>query len=301
MSLSRIIVKDRKAKTIAELHIDLASKINVLTLKNQLQPIVNQSVLRIYLTFGKVTLDNNARTLASYGLKDQDIVIYKDLGPQLLWHTVFYVEYLGPFLIFLFFFFFRSEKHVLIQKLGLLFGSAHFLKRLLETYFVHVFSRDSMPKKRAFINFFHYWILCGINIGTELSFFWKNPQYSNTLTTALSVGFGVSELMNLMCHLTLKNLRSNGKPEEKDGMPLTKKRGIPHGFGFDQVSCANYFWEISSWCFFAGLVRCWTSYLYLGVSTYQMILWAREKHMRYKKELGDLYPKNRKAILPYML
>jgi very-long-chain enoyl-CoA reductase len=301
MSLSRIIVKDRKEKVISELHIDLASKITVKALKTQLRPIVKKSLLRIYLTYGKLVLDDNSRTLASYGLKDQDVITYKDLGPQILWHTVFYVEYLGPFLLFLVFFFFKREKHELIQKLGMLFGSAHFLKRILETYFVHVFSRDSMPKQRAFINFFHYWILCGVNIGTELSFFWKNPQYSNLLIGALSVGFGVSEFMNLMCHLTLKNLRSGGEEESDKEGSVRKKRGIPHGFGFNQVSCANYFWEISSWCFFAGLVRCWTAYLYLGASSYQMVKWAQEKHSRYKKELGDLYPKNRKAILPYML
>lgn len=301
MSLSRIIVKDRKEKVIADLHLDLSSKMTVKTLKNQLKPIVKKTTLRIYLTFGKTVLDDNSRTLVSYGIKDNDVIYYKDLGPQLLWHTVFYVEYLGPFLIFLFFFFFRQEKHELIQKLGLLFGSAHFLKRLLETYFIHVFSRDSMPKKRAFINFFHYWILCGINIGTELSFFWKKPDYSNALTTALSVGFGVSEFMNLMCHLTLRNLRAGPEKDENVEGSFRKKRGIPHGFGFDQVSCANYFWEISSWCFFAGLVRCWTAYLYLAASSFQMVIWAKEKHLRYKKELGDLYPKNRKAILPYML
>lgn len=47
---------------------------------------------------------------------------------------------------------------------------AHYVKRILETRFVHVFSRDSMPIKRMFINCLHYWILCGASIGTELYF-----------------------------------------------------------------------------------------------------------------------------------
>ena len=244
MSLSRIIVKDRKDQVITELHVDLESKITVKSLKTQLKPIVRKSILRIYLTFGKQVLDDNSRTLASYGLSDSSVLIYKDLGPQILWHTVFYVEYLGPFLIFLMFYFLGGEQKAIVQKLGLLFGSAHFLKRILETYFVHVFSRDSMPKQRAFINFFHYWILCGVNIGIELSFFWKNPEYSKLVIGALSLGFGVSEFMNLMCHLTLKNLRSGGGSNEEEEGSVRKKRGIPHGWGFDQVSCANYFWVI---------------------------------------------------------
>jgi len=36
-------------------------------------------------------------------------------------------------------------------------GIAHFTKRELETLFVHVFSRDSMPRSRALKNCFHYW------------------------------------------------------------------------------------------------------------------------------------------------
>lgn len=57
-------------------------------------------------------------------------------------------------------------------------GVLHFVKRVLETKFVHVFSRASMPFKRALINAFHYWyikyriirILFGFNVGIEAFF-----------------------------------------------------------------------------------------------------------------------------------
>jgi very-long-chain enoyl-CoA reductase len=32
-----------------------------------------------------------------------------------------------------------------------------------------------------------------------------------------------------------------------------------------------------------------------------MLIWAKEKHRRYKKDFGDKYPKNRKAILPFLI
>lgn len=64
-------------------------------------------------------------------------------------------------------------------------GIVHFLKRELETLFVHVFSRNSMPFHRALINMFHYWILFGLLVGFELFHHWTDPQYSHTTIYAL--------------------------------------------------------------------------------------------------------------------
>lgn len=177
------------------------------------------------------------------------------------------------------------------QGLLAVLGVSHYVKRVLETKFVHIFSRESMPFKRLFINSFHYWILFALNVGVEAFFFWTNPQYNTSTIALLTFGFLFSEFMNFMCHLTLKGLR--GKDNKKG-------RGVPKGFGFDQVSCANYFWEIMSWVFFSGLSRCWTSYVFLGFSAYQMTVWALEKHHRYRKDIPN-YPKNRKAIFPFLI
>jgi very-long-chain enoyl-CoA reductase len=43
--------------------------------------------------------------LSSFGLKDNDTIIFKDLGPQIAWKTVFHVEYAGPILIHALFYF----------------------------------------------------------------------------------------------------------------------------------------------------------------------------------------------------
>ena len=93
------------------------------------------------------------------------------------------------------------------------------------------------------------------------------------------------------------------KKEKADGEyeNAAKKRGIPKGWGFDVVSCANYFWEALVWITFSIITRCYTSYLFTFYSIYQMLEWARKKHKMYIKEFGDEYPKGRKAMFPFII
>jgi len=57
---------------------------------------------RVRLTIGDprgVALADKKKTLNDY-IKDSDVVlVFKDLGPQISWTTVFLVEYFGPILI----------------------------------------------------------------------------------------------------------------------------------------------------------------------------------------------------------
>lgn len=46
-----------------------------------------------------------------------------------------------------------------------------------------------------------------------------------------------SEISNFKTHLTLRDLRPAG----------TKKRGVPLGYGFNLVTCPNYFFESIGW------------------------------------------------------
>ena len=102
--------------------------------------------------------------------------------------------------------------------------------------------------------------------------------------------WALCEWMNYDAHVRLKNLRPPG----------TKKRGIPKGQLFDFVSCANYFWEISGWFWFSLMTSTATGWLFYGVGAIQMYFWAIKKHKRYKKDFKE-YPKNRKALIPFIL
>lgn len=106
-------------------------------------------------------------------------VVFKDLGPQVGYSTVFFLEYLGPMLIYPLFYFFREEIYGRlgfkvargrcfqprrgvsvpnlpynlqdigpvneVQTLAMYYWVFHYAKRILETFLVHTFSHATMP------------------------------------------------------------------------------------------------------------------------------------------------------------
>lgn len=135
----------------------------------------------------------------------------------------------------------------------------HYMKREYETLFVHRFSNDTMPFFNVFKNSTHYWILLGFGA----MYFFLHPSYtppawaSDNVHYALSAAFVFFEFMNFNCHCALRDLRK----------PNSSERGIPKGWGFDMVSCANYFWESLCWLTFAVSSQCAGAYLFYIVST----------------------------------
>ena len=54
----------------------------------------------------------------------------------------------------------------------------HFAKRELESMFVHVFSRPTLPFAGSIKNYIHYWLVFGAGVGYELFNLWKPPTHS---------------------------------------------------------------------------------------------------------------------------
>ena len=173
----------------------------------------------------------------------------------------------------------------------------HFLKRELESMFLHRFSSDTMPAKNIFVNCSYYWLLNGLFIGYFLySPRYTEPNFSPLVFNALIGSFTLAEIMNFFCHLHLRNLRPAG----------TKVRGIPKGYGFDLVSCANYFWEVIAWASFAGLAKCVPAYIFLAATVFILSKWSVVRHKKYIKEFDGkegrpVYPRSRKALIPFII
>ncbi|KAH7928117.1 hypothetical protein BV22DRAFT_1059711 [Leucogyrophana mollusca] len=266
---------------------------------------------KFYPSRQKITLKDSKSaiadetTLADAGVANGGDLSVKDLGPQISWRTVFLVEYGGPLVIHPLMYHFPKVvygghvQHSMLQSYVYAFVMLHFAKRELETLFVHRFSHGTMPLMNIFKNSAHYHLLSGF----ALAFAIYSPTYGATspyirgtvrndplFIWAGAAVFLFAELSNLAVHITLRNLRPVG----------TKKRAIPYGYGFSLVSTPNYFFEFLAWLTVASLTGSYVAWIFLGVSTFQMYVWAVKKHRAYKKEFGAAYPPQRKAMFPLL-
>ncbi len=288
--------------------VDVASGATVGELRMAFSTALKKSIHRISIKHseenGSVRLDDDSATLASVKVTASTKLVYKDLGPQMGYRTVFYAEYGGPIVFVGLIAFFRTELFTMlgyskvggfgtmhwVAQLGVYCWMAHFIKRELETAFVHKFSRPTMPLKNLFINCTYYWSF-GAVIGWPLCSPTFSPPNKNQVYAGLAL-FVLSELGNFAIHLKLASMR----PAE-----LSKKRDIPKGFGFDLVACPNYFFEVMSWIGFSIMTNVAFSYLFTLFGFYQMSIWAQGKHKNYKKTYEKEYTSlNRKAIIPFI-
>jgi very-long-chain enoyl-CoA reductase len=245
-----------------------------------------------------------------FGTEDSINILVKDLGPQISWTTVFVIEYFGPLFIHPLFYFAQKLvyggefDHSQDQFLVFGFVMLHYLKREFETLFVHRFSLATMPARNIVKNSAHYWILSGVSLayfvyaprtygsGGPFRFLFSRQGIVPLDEFTIMVLSGVwmfAELSNFKTHMILCDLRPVGSTERK----------IPYGYGFDLVSCPNYFFEYLAWLMVLLITQNVSVLVFLVVATGQMWVWAVKKHRRYRKDFPD-YPRNRKVMFPFL-
>ena len=75
---------------------------------------------------------------------------------------------------------------------------------------------------------------------------------------------------------------------------------IPNGFLYNYISCPNYFGEIIEWIGFAIMTWSIPGFLFVAWTAFNLTPRALSNHNWYKNKFAD-YPKNRKAIIPFIL
>lgn len=178
--------------------------------------------------------------------------------------------------------------------------SVHFLRRTVEVLFVHDYRRR-MPLIESIGAPVYYWFFA-FWTGVALR---HDNGYKQTFLPLIVVGsiiFFLGEFGNSYCHFKLKAFR---KERRQQSFSEKSQHVIPHGFLFEFVSCPHYLCEIVSWIGF--FIATWTlpSALFLLATILTLVTYSYKKHKAYQEEFNgtagkDLYPKNRKALIPFI-
>jgi len=290
-----IVESFRSKKKIAELSVNPEDKVSALKAAFHKQNPQYYPERQKFTTGTEPTslVLEDGKKIQEYNFGEGAIIYFKDLGPQISWKTVFLIEYFGPIIIYGLFALQPSQIYGVspglsfVQKLALGAWLSHYIKRELETLFVHRFSHATMPRFNLIKNCSYYW-----GFAAFVAYFVNHPRFTEPSYYLVYGGLGlfvVSEISNFITHLILRNLRPAGSTQRK----------IPSGFLFNLVSCPNYFVEITAWIGFSIMTQTFTAYLFTLAGAAQMLEWAIKKHKLYKKEFPD-YPRSRKIVFPFI-
>lgn len=224
-------------------------------------------------------------------------------GPQISWRTVYLVEYLGPTLCHPLFYFLRPHLAkidpflykgadkvplTLVQNICFWMLFLHFVKRELETAFLHKFSANTMPAFNIVKNSAYYWLSAGL---LAAAFIYSPKSYAARSELGLLDYIGIAmyvlgELANFVVHKHLAGLRRPG----------TTEKGIPSCIGSSLVTCPNYMFEIIAWIGMVIVSREWSVALSIAIGTSYMMSWSRDKEKALRQTFGDKYKKKKYTL-----
>jgi 3-oxo-5-alpha-steroid 4-dehydrogenase 1 len=117
----------------------------------------------------------------------------------------------------------------------------------------------------------------------------QNDVYSFRFSLGITI-FLLGFYLNQQSDSTLRNLR---KPGERDYK-------IPRGGAFEYISAPHFLGEIIEWLGYAIAVNHTSAYAFVLFTMSNLIPRSLSHHKWYHDNFKD-YPKNRKAIIPFLL
>lgn len=196
----------------------------------------------------------------------------------------------APSLLIILFFYLISDQSTYASLLSFLW-ILHYINRT----FIYPFRIRTKGKMMPFAivgsAIFFNFINAGLN-GYYLAFF-ETYDASSFFTTHFYLGFAlfaIGFLINQKSDTMLINLRKPGETGYK----------IPQGFLFDYVSCPNLLGELIQWSGFAIMAMNPSATCFLIWTAANLIPRALSHHKWYLEKFKN-YPKNRKALIPFVL
>lgn len=178
---------------------------------------------------------------------------------------------------------------------GLLF--VHFLKRVLETLFVHRYSGSMKGATGAFIGVFYSLVsllICTMQSAVPASVY---AGAGCDLGVALAM-FSVGQAGNLWHHCLLADMRKKEPSASSDGNASPYK--IPEGGLFNFVTMPHYLFEIIAWFGIALAAQQLNAVLAACGMTSYLSGRAIATTRWYEQKFGKLWPKDRKNLVPFV-
>lgn len=178
--------------------------------------------------------------------------------------------------------------------------SLHFLRRTIEVLFVHDYRRRMSIIESIgapiYYWFFAFWI--GISVRHDNGY----RQTFLALVVAGSVVFILGEFGNGLCHLKLRKFR---REKREDSFSNESHHVLPRGCLFELVSCPHYLCELLSWLGFFLTSWVLPAAIFLLATLITLITYSYKKHRAYQQEFDglagkELYPRNRRALIPFI-
>jgi len=205
------------------------------------------------------------------------------------------VSYSGAVVVFAWVLAFRARQLGVSFTAGLasaLWG-VHFVRRALESAFVHRYSKSSIGPGDYLTEYIYYW-----GFGAWIAWSVTASPLPASLSLLQMLGLGVfvfAEAGNTRAHLALRSLRAPGGRE----------RQIPRGLLFQRVSFPHYLCEVLSWVGFNLVTQTWAGVAFMLVGAGILGAWAHTRHAAYRKQFDgkdgrEMYPPERRALIPFV-
>lgn len=178
----------------------------------------------------------------------------------------------------------------------------HFIRRIIEVLFIHKYYTLTQYKSIISLSMYHIFLAIWISLSTNpyiyTIYFNINPQFKINkigLTKLIKIGcmiFMIGEIGNSLHYYLLRKMKKTN----------IKSDVIVYGGLFEYITCPHYFFELISWFGFIliSLTSIGSIVIFI-ISTLILSKKAVIKHNKYIEHFGDLYPKNKKAIIPFLL
>ncbi|MFX0058999.1 MAG: DUF1295 domain-containing protein [Candidatus Hodarchaeota archaeon] len=216
--------------------------------------------------------------------------IRKGWGPNINNKFGWFIMEIPTVIIFIIYYILSERKTSLVPNIFFIIWMVHYSQR---TFIFPLLIKAKQPMPVSIISF--GMLFNGFNTYLQARWIYTfSPPYSVDWLISLFFILGfiiflIGFIINLHSDHIIRNLRKSGETEYK----------VPHGGMFRWVSCPSYLGEITEWTGWAIMTWSLPGLIFAGWTFANLGPRARSHHKWYLETFPD-YPKNRKALIPFI-